>query len=139
MDQEALAKAIAAAAMDERRGEMLSGFLSKHIGTDKKYNENNAGMGYRSPEGWMVGGYQNSLNRPSFYAGREFQTDIIPNKLAAALMVGGVTGYDKPINPLALPALVYKMDQDRSLAGTFVPPIKGVTPATIALQLRKKF
>lgn len=138
MDDSALARAIAASAKDER-GELLSGFLSKHIGADRKYNETNSGLGYRSPEGWMVGGYQNSLNRPSFYAGKEFQTDLIPNRLAAALMVGGVTGYDKPINPLALPALIYKLDQERALAATMVPAIKGVTPATVALQLRKKF
>ena len=133
-----LAQAIAAAAKDDR-GELLSGFLSKHIGSNQQFNEQNSGLGYRSPEGWMIGGYKNSLNRPSFYAGKEFQADIIPNKLAAALMVGGVTGYDRPINPLALPALVYQMDQDRALAAAFVPPVKGVTPATIALQMRKKF
>lgn len=133
-----LAQAIAAAAKDDR-GELLSGFLSKHIGADRQYNEQNSGLGYRSPEGWMIGGYKNSLNRPSFYAGKEFQTDIIPNKLAAALMVGGVTGYDRPINPLALPALVYQMDKDRALAAALVPPVKGVTPATLALQLRRKF
>lgn len=138
MDDSALARAIAASVKDDR-GELLSGFMSKHLGTNQRFNETNSGLGYRSPEGWMVGGYQNSLNRPSFYAGREFQADVIPNKLAAALMVGGVTGYGRPINPLALPALIYKMDQDRALAATMVPAIKGVTPATVALQLRKKF
>lgn len=138
MDSEQLAKAIAAAAND-KKGEMLSGFLSKHIGADQKFNENNMGLGYRSPEGWMLGAYQNSINRPSVYFGREFQTDLIPNRLAAGLMLGGVTGYGKPVNALALPELIYKMDDGRSIAGTFVPPVKGVTPATIALQMRRSF
>lgn len=138
MDREKLAKAIAAAAVDDR-GELLSGFMSKHVGADRDYNETNMGLGYRHPSGWMGGAYQNSLGKPSVYFGKEFQTDVIPNKLAAGLMLGGVTGYGRPINPLALPELIYKMDDGRSIAGTFVPPVKGVTPATFAVQMRKRF
>jgi len=138
MDQNKLAEAIAAAANTDR-GELLSGFLSKHFGTDQKFNETNTGIGYKHPSGWMGGVYQNSVDRPSVYFGREFATDVIPNKLQAALMLGGVTGYGKPVNALALPELIYKMDQDRSIAAGLIPPVKNVTPATLAIQMRKRF
>lgn len=138
MDDQQLAQAIAASA-NKDRGELLSGFLSKHFGTSQQFNEQNSGIGYRHPSGWMGGYYQNSLNRPSVYFGKEFTTDVIPNQLQAALMLGGVTGYGKPVNALALPELIYKLDQDRAIAAGFIPPVKGVTPATLALQLRKRF
>lgn len=138
MDAERLARAIAGAAKDDR-GELLSGFMSKHMGTSQKFNETNTGLGYKHPSGWMGGYYQNSLDRPSVYFGREFATDVIPNRLQAAMMLGGVTGYGRGINPLALPELIYKLDNERSIAGALVPPVKGVTPATIAIQMRKKF
>jgi len=137
MDADALALAIAAAANDNR-GQLMSGFVSKHAGSTP-YNENNYGIGYRSPDGWMGGVYRNSLNKPSAYFGKEFTHDLLPNRLAAGLMVGGVTGYGRPVNPLLLPELIYKMDKERAIAMGLIPPVKGVTPATIALQLRRRF
>lgn len=130
-----LAQAIADSAVD-RRGEVLSGFVSKHFG-GRPMNENNAGLGYRHPSGWMGGAYVNSLGKPSAYFGKEFTTPLT-NNLAAGLVLGGVTGYGKPVNALALPELIYQLDKERAIAAGLIPPVNGM-PTTLAVQLRKKF
>lgn len=120
---------------------MTTGFLSKHLGTDQKFNENNQGIGYVSPENLMIGAYINSLGKPSAYAAKKWETDpyrMGPADLRAGLIGGAVTGYGKPITPMLMPEVSATFGE-RQLGLGFVPPIKGVTPAVLALQLRKKF
>lgn len=126
--------------MDEdKRGWLMSGFLSKHINPDKQYNEQNHGIGYKNHDGYLAGLYKNSLNKNSVYAGKEFQSDpILNDKLKLAIVLGLVSGYQKPVQPLALPEILYG-NKEHELALGIVPPIKGVTPATAALQYRKRF
>lgn len=129
---------IAAALNDLKpKGQVMTGFVSKHFGGGN-FNENNYGLGYRTPEGWMAGAYRNSLDKPSVYVAREFLGNLFGDKLKAGGIVGAVTGYGRPIMPMAMPSLVYDGDSG-SVAATMVPPIKGVTPATLALQYRKGF
>lgn len=133
---------IAQAIANAPRGELMTGFLSKHVNPDRQYNEANVGLGYMSPNGWMAGGYKNSLNRPSFYLGKEIKADLFDNPgrgFDTALALGAVTGYEKPLVPLALPQLIYNAGEGRRYAATVIPPIKGVTPMTFALQARQRF
>lgn len=124
---------------EDKRGWLMSGFLSKHINPDRQYNEQNHGIGYKTHDGYLAGLYRNSLNKNSVYAGKEFQSDpILNDKLKLALVLGLVTGYNKPVQPLALPEVLYG-NKEHELALGIVPPIKGVTPATAALQYRKRF
>jgi hypothetical protein len=124
---------------EDKRGWITSGFLSKHIDSDKKYNENNYGIGYKSHDGWLGGYYRNSLDKDSLYAGKEFKTDpILGDKLRLAIILGLATGYNKPVTPLALPELLYGNKEHEAALG-IVPPLKGITPATLALQYRKRF
>lgn len=127
-----------AMADEDKRGWLMSGFLSKHIKPSQDYNENNYGIGYKTNDGYLAGVYKNSLNKNSVYAGKEFQTDPILDKLRLAIVLGMVTGYDKPVQPLALPELLYG-NKEHEFALGVVPPIKNVTPATFALQYRKRF
>lgn len=123
------------------RGQITTGFLSKHLGTDQKFNEQNDGIGYRTEDGLLFGLYRNSLDKPSAYVAKEFLTDPLklgPVNLKAGLLAGGVTGYGKPVMPLLMPELVGSAG-DHSLALGMVPKIKGVTPAVLALQYRKRF
>jgi hypothetical protein len=125
--------------MADDRGWLMSGFLSKHINADKDFNENNYGLGYKTNDGYLAGVYRNSLDKNSVYAGKEFQTDpLIGDKLKLAIVLGLVSGYNKNIMPMALPEILYGDKQNETALG-FVPPIKGVTPATFALQFRKRF
>lgn len=122
-------------------GYLMSGFASKHFGTDKKYNEQNHGLGYMTLDGLFGGAYKNSLGKNSIYFGKEFQSDpykLGPVELRALFDLGGATGYGRPITPLAMPGVGISYD-DYMLALGLVPPIKNVTPGTLALQLRKKF
>lgn len=121
--------------------QMTTGFLSKHLGADRKYNETNSGIGFGTKGGLLFGGYENSLWKPSLYAAKEWKTDpyrMGPVDLQAGLLAGAVTGYGRPIMPLLMPEVLGSMG-DHSLALGLVPPIKKVTPAVLALQYRKKF
>ena len=125
--------------MADDRGWLMSGFLSKHINADKDFNENNYGLGYKTNDGYLAGVYRNSLDKNSVYAGKEFQTDpLIGDKLKLAIVLGLVSGYNKSAMPMALPEILYGDKQNETALGV-VPPIKGVTPATLALQFRKRF
>lgn len=124
---------------EDDRGWLMSGFLSKHVNADKDFNENNYGLGYKSKDGWLGGFYRNSLDKNSVYGGKEFQSDpILNDKLKLAIVLGLVTGYNKPVQPLALPEILYG-NKEHELALGVVPPIKNVTPMTMALQYRKRF
>lgn len=121
--------------------QITTGFLSKHLGTDRRYNENNTGIGATTRDGLMFGVYQNSLNKPSLYAAKEWKTEpyqIGPFGFQAGLLGGAVTGYRNHINPLLMPEVIGLLGE-HALALGFVPPVKNVTPATFALQYRKKF
>lgn len=121
--------------------QVTTGFLSKHLGTDRKYNETNTGLGFGARGGLLFGGYENSLGRPSFYAAKEWKTDpyrIGSVDLQGGLLGGAVTGYGRPVMPLLMPEVLASMG-DHSMALGLVPPIKNVTPAVLALQYRKRF
>lgn len=122
-------------------GEVTSGFLSKHAGNGLKFRENNYGVGYIHPSGWLGGYYRNSLDNDSLYFGREFKTNLLGSDvlgLDAGLIAGGVTGYGRPVTPLLVPELVGRIGKNK-LAFILVPPVKGVTPATVGLQFRREF
>lgn len=126
---------------DPSRGYMTTGFLSKHLGTNKQYNEQNSGLGYVSPDGYLLGAYVNSLNKPSVYAAKEWTTDpyqMGPVQLQGGILGGAVTGYRKPLTPLLMPELLGSY-HDHMLALGLVPPVKNVAPAVLALQYRRKF
>lgn len=64
-------------------------------------NPVNPGLYYRSDAGWTVGGYYNSIRRPSFYAGRTFDWKRF------SVTVGGITGYQtsNPVELLLVPSV----------------------------------
>lgn len=125
---------------------VVGGFSSKHMGGGDRYRENNYGLGVISPDGVAVGIYQNSVDKPSIYVGKEYKKRLIGNdavNLSAGVIIGGVTGYIKPVTPMLLPELVQKLG-DAEVALTYVPKIKGAspresTPPVAALQFRRKF
>jgi hypothetical protein len=127
--------------VDPPMGQMLTGMVSKHINTDQRFNQSNQGLGFETPNGLLTGYYLNSLNKPSFYAAQEMTTgpyNLGPVAFRGGLLAGGVTGYGSPVTPLLMPELTATYGDQTAALGV-VPPIKGVTPMTLALQLRKKF
>jgi len=125
--------------MEDDRGWLTSGFLSKHIGTDRKFNENNYGLGYKSNDGYLGGIYKNSLGKTSLYGGKEFSTDPVTDaNIRLAIVLGLVSGYNKSVIPMALPEILMG-NKEHEVALGFVPRIKDTTPGTFALQYRKRF
>lgn len=125
----------------ELHGQVTSGFVSKHLGTNQKFNEDNYGVGYVSPDGWAGGVYKNSLGKNSAYLTKELSTalgKLGPLDFQALVNLGLVTGYNKSVTPVALPGVQANYGDYGAMLG-IVPPVKGVTPATLALQLRKQF
>lgn len=83
--------------------------LSKHLNTDVEYNERNYGLGIsretvkdKIVKILTAGGYKNSFNNPSYYAGagiaRRFGNE---NYLDLGVIGGAATGYDNKISPMA--------------------------------------
>ena len=125
---------------DPLRGYMTTGFLSKHFGPGK-FNEHNAGLGFSLENGLMGGYYKNSLGKDSVYLAKEFKTGkkkLGPVDGQLGLILGGATGYGKPVMPIAMPEAILSAGEHAMALG-LVPPVKGVTPATLALQYRRAF
>lgn len=122
-------------------GYLTTGFLSKHLGAKRDYNETNTGLGYATKGGLLLGGYENSFNRPSFYMAKEWKTDpyrIGPIGLQLGLLGGAVTGYRRPISPLLMPEVIGSMGAHQMALG-LVPPAGDVNVPVLALQYRKRF
>lgn len=119
-----------------KRGWITSGFMSKHLGTNKRFNEDNTGLGYKSADGLLAGVYRNSNDRNSAYLAKEFATDPLYG-LRATLTAGAATGYSKPVMPVVMPGLLWG-NQDNEIALGYVPKVGNVNPATLAVQFRKR-
>jgi len=83
--------------------------LSKHLNTDVSYNERNLGMGLTREtvdddlvKMLTAGGYKNSFGDTSLYAGgglaKRFGDDYY---MDVGGVLGGITGYDKTVSPMA--------------------------------------
>lgn len=125
---------------------LASGFRSRHLATNRHYNESNGGLGVRLPGGWTAGAYNNSFRRYSVYAGREFQwraTGPDWMQLRVGGVLGMVTGYEDGISPggvkhglhvMLLPELVLAAPHVETVL-IYVPSFSK-TPTTLAVQLR---
>ena len=84
--------------------------LSKHLNTDVEYNERNIGLGLTREtvdddliKILTAGGYNNSFGDPSYYAGGGIAKRFENNDYYADVgaLLGGITGYEKSISPMA--------------------------------------
>jgi hypothetical protein len=86
------------------------------------FNNANLGAALRWRSGLTVGGFQNSLDRPSFYGGL-----VVPvfdrGRLRLELMAGMITGYSEasPVDVVAVPILGWRMSSRNSLQVVFMP------------------
>ena len=121
---------------------LTSGFASRHLGEREGLNENNIGLGVKSPNGWVAGGYHNSHRRVSLYAGKEFATpaaQVGPVKIQGALTTGLVSGYEAaPVLPFAMPGALFTAGGMQAALG-YQPSVKGINRPSVALQIRKAF
>jgi hypothetical protein len=113
---------------------------SYHFKREPKHNEHNLGLGFEHDiaERWRVigGAYKNSLYRTSVYAGVSYSYWIEgPWRLSIA--GGGITGYEKGVMPIVVPALSY--EGDRWGANLFVAPPFKDSPGVAGLQVKVRF
>lgn len=116
---------------------------SKHLNTKEKFNENNSGFGITASkyedsvvEILTAGGYKNSYNNNSFYAGGGVAKRMSLDDLYMDVGVigGAVTGYDKPISPLA--ALYMSVgNKGKSRINVLVAPKTKKNPAMIMMNM----
>jgi hypothetical protein len=90
---------------------------SKHFPA-RQFNNVNPGVYWRSDAGWTLGGYRNSLERTSLYAGYSWQWGPL------ALTGGGVTGYAERVQPLLVPSLALCTVDGVTARVAFIPRVE---------------
>lgn len=115
--------------------------VSHHFGKYRhEFNNLNPGIGaqYKISRLFHVGAgvYHNSLEKTAVYGVVGIETDG-GKPYGAGLEIGAVTGYANPVTPAALPYVrLGRKDGKMNAKIDFMPPLKNVTPAVVALQLR---
>jgi hypothetical protein len=72
-----------------------------------QYNNDTPGLYIRSNASHTVAGmYQNSINKKSFYVGKDFETNQ-NRRLKFGITMGLVTGYDKLVLPFVVPSVTF--------------------------------
>lgn len=138
---------------NDKKGDLSIVFstVSRHFGDhdflengrQRPFNEFNPGIGleYRLNEHFHLeaGAYKNSLYRTSAYAGIGVETSG-SKFIGAGAQAGLLTGY-KTKSPFAgMPYIrVGPRDSDVNFKVNIVPPIEGLTPGTVGVQMRVKF
>ncbi len=95
-----LAATLATSASAQTIGLHLASWHSK-----PGFNNVNPGLYVRSADGWTLGGYRNSYDQPTVYAGWTLERDVLG--VRAGLTAGLATGYEKPwllVPSVSLPA-----------------------------------
>jgi hypothetical protein len=94
------------------------------------FNNLNLGAALRWSGGLTVGGFNNSVGRPSWYGGIVI-TPIESRALQLELMVGAITGYSEssPADLVAVPSLGWHLSPRNTLQVVFVPRL--VIPANV--------
>ncbi len=92
--------------------------LGVHLGTfhtTGTYNNINTGV-YGRFNSWTVGGYHNSIRKPSYYVAYtwEIPTPHVPLVESFAITAGGITGYESSLNdsgvlPMLVPSAAFRI------------------------------
>jgi hypothetical protein len=97
----ALCIAALSLATSAQAGELVMHATSWH--SRGEYCNQNAGLGYLSPSGWMAGAYRNSYDRTSAYAGGYAEWQVGPIKVGGIVVLAA--GYGSPVLSAAMVAL----------------------------------
>ena len=118
---------------------------SKHSGGDETqdYNENNYGFGITAEKEHdkivqllTAGGYKNSFNKPSYYAGGGLAKRFGAGDyyMDVGGIAGGVTGYDKTVSPLVA-AIMSLGQKDKAKLNMMYAPETEKSPSLIMMNL----
>ena len=120
---------------------MIVHVASYHTDREPDYNENNLGLGLRikSPERrifFAAGAYRNSVRANSVYVGAGMGM-LDTGLLTVRFMVGGITGYSRPVLPFVFPELVLSYKEIGLMVG-YVPKIDNEIPQFFTFSLVKR-
>lgn len=119
-------------------GTLLGPLISYHFDRKAGFNERHPGLGYSTADGYGAGWYRNSLDKDSFYVGKEWRKPL-NGMLDATLQASLVTGYPAaPVLPAVMPGLLGKLGDGHELALMLMPPAGKYSRGGVALQYRKK-
>lgn len=85
--------------------------VSKHTHTETKHNQQNFGVGYETDawgRNWQIGTYKNSYWKQSTYLFTELTSFRVTDRIRFRINGGLVTGYQRPIIPMAIPVWTYE-------------------------------
>lgn len=121
-------------------GELIVHTVSVHYRSNDSQNNRNFGLGYRADtpcirnehvkNSIMAGAFHNTYYNPSAYAGCYFNL-FEYRMLELGVMVGLVTGYDRPVMPSGLLIGTYHVTQTWSLRISFAPVTRGVANLSV--------
>jgi len=104
--------------------------LGVHLGTfhtTGTYNNINTGV-YGRFNSWTVGGYHNSIRRPSYYLAYtwEVPTPNVPLMESFAVTAGAITGYESSLNdsgvlPMLVPSAAFRINPKVLLRLSILP------------------
>ena len=96
------------------------------------WNERNYGLGVTAKEGntlYSLGGYMNSFNEPSIYAGMGYEFPLSDKyDISLGALAGIVTGYEEPITPMVLPKLSFGLGDFGNINFMYAPEYKDKSP-----------
>lgn len=124
-------------------GELIVHTVSVHYRPNDAQNNRNFGIGYRADRSCirsehiknsiMAGVFHNTYSNPSAYAGCYFNLYEY-RMLELGVMVGLVTGYDRPVMPSGLVIGTYHVTRAWSLRISFAPVTRGVANLSVGYQ-----
>lgn len=104
--------------------------LGVHLGTfhtTGTYNNINTGV-YGRFNSWTVGGYHNSIRRPSYYLAYTWEvlTPRVPLVESIAITAGAITGYESSLNnsgvlPMLVPSAAFRINPKVLLRLSILP------------------
>lgn len=102
----------------------------------RKYESATTGVYARAPNGGTFGAYTNSYGKPSAYAGWTFETA----DRRFALLVGGVTGYERAaVLPLIVPSVRFEIAQRTALRIAGAPRFEKNGASVLHVALERAF
>ena len=122
--------------------EMIVHVASYHTDRGPQYNEDNLGLGLRIKASdrkifLAAGEFRNSLRKDSVYAGAGMGM-LDTGLLTFRFMVGGITGYKRPVLPFGFPELVLSYKGIGLMVG-YEPKVDKEIPQFFTFSLVKRF
>ena len=110
-------------------GELLLHGPSYHFGPTE-YNNANYGLGYAFDNNFVLGAYENSINKTSVYAGYCF---TVTQRIS--VLAGAVSGYEIPVAPAVVLSYRVPITERLGLRINLVPFGSGVINLALGVRL----